>query len=67
MIGHTKTDGHLDRNFLHGREGDRANAALSAIGYNLRLILRWFRELLYMIIAAIWSALMPKLSLKMAF
>ncbi len=40
VIGHCKTDGHLGRNFLHGRDGDRINAVMSAVGYNLRLILK---------------------------
>ncbi len=67
VIGHAKSDGHLDRNFLHGREGDRANAVLSAIGHNLRLILRWFRDLSCRILASIWNANIPKLPLKSAF
>ena len=30
-----KTDGHMGRNFLKGRDGDRANAVLTtAIGHN---------------------------------
>ena len=67
VIGHAKTDGHLDRNFLHGRDGDRANAVLSAIGYNLRLILRWFRKLLAQFIIAIWRATISRSVLKGAF
>ena len=67
VIGHAKTDGHLDRNFLHGRDGDRANAVLSAIGYNLRLILRWFRKILCKMIAAIWAAITTKSALQRAF
>ncbi|MFQ5567954.1 MAG: IS5 family transposase [Paracoccaceae bacterium] len=57
VIGHCKTDGHLDRNFLKGRLGDRINAVMSAVGYNLRLILKWLRKLLRKIIAAIWAAI----------
>jgi IS5 family transposase len=49
-IGHCKNDGHLGRNFLKGRLGDRINAVMSAIGYNLRLILRWLRNLLCLIV-----------------
>ena len=52
VIGHCKSDGHLGRNFLKGREGDHINAVMSAIGYNLRLILKWLRKLLHIIIAA---------------
>ncbi len=57
VIGHCKTDGHLGRNFLHGRRGDRINAVMSAVGYNLRLILKWLRKLLRKIIAAICAAI----------
>jgi Transposase DDE domain len=39
VIGHMKTDGRLDRNFLAGVRGDAINALLCGAGYNLRLIL----------------------------
>lgn len=55
VIGHCKTDGHLDRNFLKGRLGDQINAVMTAVGYNFRLILRWLRYLLCEIIAAIMA------------
>jgi len=46
VIGHLK-DGHrMDRNYLKGREGDRANAVLAGAGYNFSLLLRWLAELL---------------------
>jgi len=38
-IGHMKTDGRLDRNFLKGHDGDTINALLAAAGHNMRLIL----------------------------
>ncbi|MDD9928984.1 MAG: IS5 family transposase [Rhodospirillaceae bacterium] len=38
-IGHMKTDGRLDRNWLLGHAGDAVNALLCAAGHNLRLIL----------------------------
>lgn len=66
VIGHLKSDGHLGRNFLKGRAGDKANAILSAVGYNLRLILKWFRELLCLIIGWLWQALMTNPSIKPA-
>jgi hypothetical protein len=53
--------------FVGIRKGDRANAVLSAIGYNLRLILRWFRRLLCNIVAAIFDVIMPRSLLKTAF
>jgi IS5 family transposase len=66
VIGHCKTDGHLGRNFLHGRLGDQINAVMSAVGYNFRLILKWLRKLLTQIIAAIWAAIIPPSGLKPA-
>ena len=66
VIGHCKTDGHLGRNFLKGRLGDRINAVMSAVGYNLRLILKWLRKLLRQIIAAICAAITPFSAAKMA-
>jgi IS5 family transposase len=42
IIGHMKNDGRLGRNYLLGREGDRINAILCAVGQNLRLLLRFF-------------------------
>ena len=66
VIGHCKTDGHMDRNFLHGRLGDRINAVMSAVGFNFRLILKWLRKLLRQIIQAIIAALIPISALKSA-
>ena len=66
VIGHCKTDGHLDRNFLKGRLGDQINAVMSAVGYNLRLILKWLRKLLPKIVAAIWVAINSFSTLKTA-
>ncbi|MEO5364885.1 MAG: hypothetical protein H7831_00710 [Magnetococcus sp. WYHC-3] len=43
VIGCQKTEGRLDRNFLRGVFGDKANALLVGIGYNLRAILRKLR------------------------
>ena len=40
-----------------GRLGDHINAVMSAVGYNLRLILKWLRKLLREIIAAILDLL----------
>jgi len=57
VIGHLKTDGHMDRNFLKGRHGDHANAVLSAAGYNFRLILHWLRLLLRLILEALARAI----------
>jgi IS5 family transposase len=64
VIGHCKTDGHLDRNFLKGRGGDHANAVLTAVGYNLRLILKWLRKLSRWILEALIRELLPVSGLK---
>ncbi len=66
VIGHCKMDGHLGRNFLKGRHDDQINAVMSAVGYNLRLILKWLRKLLRKIIAAILVAIIPPSALKPA-
>lgn len=39
IIGHMKSDGKLDRNYLKGIDGDCLNAILCGIGHNIRLIL----------------------------
>lgn len=43
IIGHAKSEGHLGRNYLKGSEGDKFNVFMSAIGFNLRQILRKLR------------------------
>ena len=40
LFGHAKRDTHLGRNYLKGQHGDKLNVLLSAVGYNLRMILR---------------------------
>jgi len=40
VIGHEKTEGRLDWNQLRGLLGDKVNALMAAIGYNLWLILK---------------------------
>jgi IS5 family transposase len=66
VIGHMKTDGHLGRCYLKGRAGDAANAILSAVGYNLRLVLAWLRILLCLILVAITRAFSSQPALKPA-
>src|SRR5215472_1108561 len=66
VIGHMKTDGHLGRCFLKGREGDAVNVILTAAGHNLRLVLAWLRLLLRLILRALLQALLPSLSIKPA-
>jgi len=49
IIGHVKHEHRLDRNYLLGMLGDKMNAVLAAAGYNFRLVLKWLRELLWLI------------------
>ena len=39
VIGHMKSDGKLDKNYLKGKLGDCLNAILCGIGHNIKLIL----------------------------
>src|SRR6266404_9832608 len=66
VIGHMKTDGHLGRCYLKGRAGDAANAVLTAVGYNLRLILAWLKTLLCLILTALTQAFTTRSVLKSA-
>ena len=43
--------------YLKGTAGDAANALLTAVGHNLRLVLAWLRILLCLILAALRSAI----------
>ena len=43
VIGHTKAEHRMGRNYLKGRDGDRSNAVLAAAGYNFSLLLGWLR------------------------
>lgn len=51
LIGHMKSDGHLDRNFLLGTDGDAINAVLAAAGHNLRLLRRWLAHMIAFLLA----------------
>jgi transposase, IS5 family len=53
VIGHTKNEHRMDRNYLVGQAGDAANAVLAAVGYNFRRLLAW----LSLLLSAIWIAL----------
>ena len=57
VIGHMKAEGHLGRCYLKGATGDAANAILTAVGHNLRLVLAWLRIILCLFLAALWRAL----------
>ena len=61
-----KSDGHLGRCHLKGREGDAINVILTAVGHNLRRILAWLRVLLTEILGALWQAALRSPALKQA-
>jgi transposase, IS5 family len=44
----------MGRNFLAHSQGDRINAILAAAGYNFSLILNWLRDLLCLLLSAIF-------------
>jgi len=46
IIGHTKADNRMDRNYLKGQEGDRVNAILAGSGRNLR---KWLAVFLFVL------------------
>ena len=67
IIGHMKSDGHLGRCHLKGREGDAINVILTAVGHNLRRVLAWLRALLTSILIALGWPVPGSLALKPAF
>jgi IS5 family transposase len=58
MIGHMKTDGLLDRNWLKGALGDAMHAVLCGAGHNLRMILAHLRVLYCAFVGQLMLALM---------
>src|SRR5438874_8077464 len=67
VIGHMKAEGHLGRCYLKGRAGDAANVILSAVGYNLRLVLAWLKTILRLVLLALFQTFAIRLALKPAF
>jgi IS5 family transposase len=63
IIGHTKSDGLLERNHLAGATGDAINAILVAAGHNLRLLVAWLTALLRALIMALFPAMQPELAI----
>jgi len=66
VLVHMKAGGLLGRCCLKGRAGDAANAILSAVGYNLRLVLAWL-SILRAILVAILQIFAIRLAVKSAF
>src|SRR3954447_23477324 len=60
VIGHLKAEHRMGRNYLLHRSGDANNAVLAAIGYNFRLLIRWLRILLRLILAALAAPPKPQ-------
>jgi hypothetical protein len=58
--GHMKAESHLGRCYLKGTAGDAANAILTAVGHNFRLVLAWLRMLLCLILATLRGAIMAR-------
>src|SRR5215470_2027700 len=56
VIGHTKAEHRMGRNYLKARNGDRINAVLAAAGYNFSLLLRWLARLLRALFQALFTA-----------
>jgi hypothetical protein len=46
VIGHSKAEHRMGRNYLAGTHGDAAHAVLAAAGYNFRRLLEWLALLL---------------------
>ena len=61
-----KAEGHLGRCYLKRSLGDAANAILTAVGHNLRLVLAWLRLLLRLLLAAILRPCATHPGVKMA-
>jgi IS5 family transposase len=60
IIGHTKSDGLLERNHLAGAHGDAVNAILVAAGHNLRLLVAWLTALWHALITALLCAMQQR-------
>jgi IS5 family transposase len=54
VIGHTKEEHRMGRNYLAGRHGDANNAVLAAAGYNFRRLIRWLNDFLRLILALLF-------------
>jgi transposase, IS5 family len=55
VIGHVKNGHRMGRNHLAHTQGDRINAILASAGYNFRLLLNWLRDLLCLLLAAMFT------------
>jgi IS5 family transposase len=53
VIGHIKGEHRMGRNYLAGQDGDAINAILAVAGYNFSLLIKWLRQLLWLLLAAL--------------
>jgi IS5 family transposase len=53
IIGHIKAEHRMGRNYLAHEQGDAINAILAAAGYNFSLLIKWLREILWLLAAAL--------------
>ena len=53
LIGHSKDEHRMGRNYLAHAQGDASNAVLAATGYNFRRLIRWVELLLRLIPACL--------------
>jgi IS5 family transposase len=65
-IGHLKREHRMDRNRLHGENGDRVNAILSAAGMNFAKLLNWLTDFLRLIFAWLFDCQRTRLTAKFA-
>jgi len=56
VIRHIKAVHRMGRNYLAGEQGDAINVILAAAGYNFSLLLKWFRQILWLLVAALVSS-----------
>ena len=66
VIGHLKAEHRMGRNYLGHSAGDAINAVLAAVGYNIRLPLKWL-ALLCAVVRALPSPGTPRQSARSAF
>lgn len=69
IIGHVKHEHRMDRNYLKGKEGDRINAVLAAVGYNFKRLAKWLRAFLRAILGGVsrfTCALFVRMRLKLS-
>ena len=64
IIGHAKQDCRMERNYLHGRDGDAINALLAAAVFNFRQLLRWLRKLFWLYYQHVLFSLHLKFKMK---